>query len=78
MHDLTGLTERRKLRESERRKLQHACDVLLALIKKHMPDEVGEHEAAEVYNIRARLDGLIKHQHVIDPVVKERKVLEGY
>lgn len=76
---MSALTDRAKLRASQQRKLDHACDVIEDLIRTHMPDEIGDRETAELAMMKARLTLLIKHQHVIDrEVVARRMEIEGY
>lgn len=62
----SSLHERAKLRASQQRKLDHACEVIEGLIKLHMPGDIGEREIAELAMMRSRLTILIKHQHVKD------------
>ena len=71
------LNERAKLRASQQRKLDHACDVIRFLIKEHMPGDIGEREAAELHMMKTRLELLIKHQHVIDRSYAEVKIEAG-
>lgn len=75
-----NLNERTKLRASQQRKLDHACEVIDALIHLHMPGDLGEREAAELHMMKTRLTLLIKHQHVIDRQYAESKIqlIEGY
>lgn len=68
---MTDLHDRAKLRASQERKLVHACDVIRALIKQHMPGDFGEHEEAELFMMKARLTALIKAQHIINPERRE-------
>lgn len=77
---IEGLHERAKLRASQQRKLDHACNNIEELIKLHMPGDLGEREAAELYMMKARLTALIKHQHIINPTYREARILEdeGY
>lgn len=69
-----NLNERNKLRTSQQRRLDHACEVVDELIKAHMPGNLGERESAELHMMKTRLTLLIKHQHVIDRQYAEQKV----
>lgn len=75
---ISGLTERARLRGSQKRKLDHACANIRELIRLHMPGDIGEREMAELHMLHMKLDLLIKNQHIIDPEYREAKTnIEG-
>lgn len=68
MSDTTQLTlrEREKLRNSERRKVVHAIDVLTNYIKWHMREDLAERHIQELYLMKTQLLLLIQNQHIKD------------
>ena len=77
---MSELNDRKKLRASQERKLQHAVSTISELIRLHMPGDLGERETAELYMMAQRLFLLIKHQHVKDRDYAQYRVVEetGY
>lgn len=75
MADL-ALSERTKLRASQQRKLDHACEVIGELIRLHMPHDLAEREAAELHMMKMRLTTLIKHQHVKDRRIADARIAD--
>lgn len=70
---MSDLSDREKLRNSERRRVEHAVDVLQEMFKKHMRIDISERHVQELYVMKTQLLLLIQNQHIKDADYAEYK-----